>query len=225
MGRFVDLAGQRFGRWVVLSLSNSKIHGKPAWVCQCNCGNVKAVPGHSLRSGASTSCGCYNREVVAETLRKTATKHGQCNTADYKRWMSMKGRCDFPTHPAYPRYGARGITVCERWRKSFVDYLSDIGPRPSPKHSLDRIDNNGNYEPGNVRWSTYKEQALNRHNSWHLTIGEVTKPLADWASEFGINKETVRYRISRGMSPQEALTRPPRRGKELTKEQTNDDTR
>lgn len=165
MGKLVDITGQVFGRWTVVERSPENKHGKPAWVCLCECGNVATIAGSVLRMGESRSCGCYSREVSAKNLRRAATKHGMHSTPEYFRWMSMKLRCYCKTHYAYPRYGGRGITVCDRWRHNFENFIADIGERPTDKHSLDRINNDGDYEPNNVRWATAKEQANNRSNN------------------------------------------------------------
>lgn len=162
MGKFVDLTGHVFGRWTVIERSPENRYGKPAWVCLCDCGTTATVAGSVLRMGESLSCGCYKREVSANNMKVVATTHGMHNTPEYFRWMSMKLRCYCKTHFAYHRYGGRGITVCDRWLHSFENFIADIGERPSTKHSLDRVNNDGNYEPNNVRWATAKEQANNR---------------------------------------------------------------
>ena len=169
MGAFVNLAGKTFGRWLVLEQATDKIYGKPAWVCKCTCGVVSNVGGSVLRMGESTSCGCYKQEVSASHMKLVATKHGKWGTPNYYRWMSMKLRCYCPTHPAYKNYGGRGIRVCQRWLDSYAMFETDIGPRPTPKHSLDRINNEGDYEPNNVRWATHKEQANNRRKPTRRT--------------------------------------------------------
>jgi hypothetical protein len=148
--------------------------------------------------GESTSCGCYQRENSAETLRKVATKHGKHNTPEYFRWLSMKLRCYHPSHHAFKDYGGRGITVCDRWKHDFEAFLSDVGERPSPEHSLDRIDNDGNYEPNNVRWATRQEQANNRRTNVKVTYDGREQTLAQWARELGITPEGVAYRVKHG---------------------------
>lgn len=198
MGKFVDLTGQVFGRWTVVERSPENRHGKPAWVCVCTCGNSSIVAGSALRMGESRSCGCYSREVSAETLRAAATKHGMYNTPEYFRWVSIKLRCYHKSHHAYPRYGGRGIVMCDRWRNSFADFLSDVGAPPSPEHTLDRINNDGNYELTNVRWATRKEQANNRRNNVRITYNGVTKTQAEWAVEAGITPEGIAYRHKHG---------------------------
>lgn len=166
--RLVDLVGKRFGRWVVLKRVKKDRH----WLCRCDCGNEVEVHGESLKAGTSTSCGCRRDEVSAKNMRELQvrmhaegrggrTTHGMAYSAEHKAWQHMKSRCENLKTAFYENYGGRGIKVSERWRESFANFLTDLGPRPSPEHSLDRIDVNGNYEPGNVRWATRIEQAAN----------------------------------------------------------------
>jgi hypothetical protein len=164
--KIVDLTGKRFGRLVVLALHPERSRlGLARWVCRCDCGSERIVCGTSLRSGATKSCRCLLKEMLAKRVTKHGhTKHGLRSRA-YKCWEGMKNRCFSPRARAYPWYGGRGITVCERWL-IFENFYADMGD-PPPGLSLDRINNNGNYEPGNCRWATAAEQLANRRPRRH----------------------------------------------------------
>lgn len=152
--------GTRFGRLIVHSQDSV------GWMCLCDCGGNKVVRGTALRAGYVRSCGCLQPET-ASLLGKSRTTHG-CSgrnmtlNPEYYVWKAMKGRCSNPTARHYPDYGGRGIRVCEEWDKSFQAFFDDMGPRPNKHYSLDRKNNDGNYEPSNCRWATPKEQANNR---------------------------------------------------------------
>ncbi|SBV91819.1 hypothetical protein [uncultured Dysgonomonas sp.] len=189
------LVGVRFGRLVVLSkYKDSKYSGSIRWTCQCDCGKEIQINTGNLIYNKTKSCGCLVLDF-AENLNKS---HGKSKTSIFNIWVSMRARCYNTNGRYYSDYGGRGINVCDRWLESFENFYEDMGDRPSSKHSLDRIDVNGNYEPANCRWATKLEQANNTRNTVFLTHNGITKPISDWARSLGLNKQTIRSRIKQG---------------------------
>ncbi len=156
--KLIDLAEQRFTKLTVVGRAISGNLGQPRWLCLCDCGAIKIIEGRSLRSGNTKSCGCLSTELSAKRWRT----HGMTGTRTHRIWRNMKSRCYIPSTTHFAYYGGRGISVCEKWRNSFENFLSDMGVIPEGL-SLDRIDPNGNYEPTNCRWSTPLIQGRNKN--------------------------------------------------------------
>lgn len=183
--------GQRFGRLTVESISTGRI------TCVCVCGGKKDVAkAHWLLKGKIRSCGCLRPAV----LRARNTTHGLSKCAEYQIWAGIIQRCTNPRRNSYASYGGRGITICERWRSSFESFLSDVGGRPSPELTIDRIDNNKGYQPGNVHWATNAEQGTNKRTNRRVTIGDKSQTISQWAREKGFCPYTLYGRFHRGMT-------------------------
>lgn len=175
MGRLIDLTSQRFGRLVVLERSTDA-KKQPQWLCVCDCGTQCVVMGAHLRWGHTLSCGCLQIERAGDAGR-THGEAGSKRTAEYRAWALMLRRCNNPNSHEFKYYGGRGITVCAEWLNSYEAFLAHLGRRPSPQHSVDRFpDNNGNYEPGNVRWATRHQQSLNQRRNAHSDAGVCYRP-------------------------------------------------
>lgn len=165
MAKPKDLTNRTFGRLTAISITIERWNGKVVWFCKCSCGVGILVPSASLLCGNTRSCGCFKLQVARERGRSSAThghtKNGRA-TPEWRLWHAIRNRCQNTNNRDFALYGGRGITVCDRWNDSFENFLADVGFKPAPNLSLDRINNNGNYEPGNVRWATVKQQINNR---------------------------------------------------------------
>lgn len=200
MVALIDLTGRTFGFLTVMSRAENSAAGKARWLCRCTCGAQATVVGSALSNGSVKSCGRHKATDAAIRFRK----HGQSGTRTYQAWSNMRRRCTDPSIRQYKDYGGRGITVCERW-DSFPNFLSDMGEVPVGT-SLDRINNDGNYEPGNCRWATRIQQSHNSRRPRLFTIGDVTDSINGWAKRTGIDTVTILERLERGWPTEEALT-------------------
>lgn len=196
------------GRWEVLSFSHMNKRYEDHWNCRCECGTERVVKGRYIRNGRSKSCGCYKKEKAAEQVQTMNTRHGHAGrgkkSPTWRSWVHMRQRCLCPTDRKYPDYGGRGIGVCSEWLESFEAFLRDMGERP-PGTTLDRIDNDGNYEPGNCRWATPVEQGRNKRNNRLVKTPFGKMTVAEAAALAGVTRSAMLGRIERGWSPGDIL--------------------
>ena len=186
--------GQRFGRLLVVC--EDRIRDRRSWKCLCDCGTEKVITDSDLKTGRVNSCGCLQKELLAARCTKHGHSKNRQRTLTLSTYKGMITRCSNPNVPAYPDYGGRGITICDRWRESFENFLEDMGERTQGM-TLDRIDNDGNYCPKNCRWVTRKEQNRNKRNSVYVTYKGETKNLSEWAEYLGIAYKTLHDRLYR----------------------------
>lgn len=196
-----NLIGQKFAKLEVISQAQTK-NKNARWLCKCDCGNEKEVEGVKLTKGITRSCGCAKLQLYTESM----TRHGMSNTRVHNIWLKMRQRCYSPNYVDYPRYGARGIKICEDWEvfENFAKWAEENGY--SEHLTLDRKNNDGMYGPDNCKWSTTTEQSNNRRSNKHLTIDGETKTIAEWSRHSGVKYETIRSRIKSGITGKELIS-------------------
>ena len=196
------MLNKRFGRLVVTAAAPRRPATRHRfWRCQCDCGATSVADGSNLKNGHTRYCGCLMRDTSA----LVNFIHAKTRTTEFTTWVSMRQRCANPNNHAFKDYGARGITIDAHWA-TFDQFLKDMGKKPSPEHSLDRIDNNGHYEPSNCRWATHTTQTNNSRKNVRVEFMGKTQTLGAWARETGIKRSTLWMRLFKyGWSPQRAL--------------------
>lgn len=203
-----ELEGHRFGRLEVQALSGIVVTPggtrRTAWLCRCDCGAEAIVRGLDLKQGKVMSCGCYRDETTARRRRTHGHTAGHKFTGEYSSWWGAKRRCGDPADERYQNYGGRGITMSARWSSSFEAFLEDMGPRPAGA-SLDRIDNNGPYAPGNCRWATRQQQNSNQRTNRHVEFAGERMTVAEASRRAGIRAYLVYGRLNNGWSVERAL--------------------
>ena len=209
----INRIGQVYGRLTVVRLHSLR---PTKWECECSCGKSTIVRSGHMVNGHTQSCGCVASEAIA--LRNTT--HGGASvkivhggsvgkkSKEYRTWTGLKTRCFNQNHHSYSDYGGRGISICERWNCSYESFLEDMGEAPTQYHTIERVDVNKNYEPGNCKWATQKEQANNRRNNHFLThLGE-TMTISQWSEKCGLKQQLIADRIRLGWDASMALTKP-----------------
>jgi len=195
-----------YGRLTVIKDAGRTSYGRRQFECLCSCGNTIIAESSNIERGHTSSCGCLRDELQF--------KHGMSQSKEFMIWASMRARCNNKNSQNYKFYGARGIKVCGRWDKSFKAFYEDMGSKPDG-HSINRVNNDGNYEPSNCEWSTAKNQMNNMQGNHNITFKGITKTLTEWSEKFGLKSPTVRRRLKKGWSVANALTMPLRPGRAL----------
>lgn len=214
MGTFIDMTHHTYGRLFVEGWYNRNKQGQILWNCICICGKTTSIVRASLISGKTQSCGCLNKELLTKrTDVNYHTTHGLSKTREYQAWADMKVRCYNQNNKHFKDYGGRGINVCTEWYYSFPTFLQDMGWRPSTHHSLDRIDNEKDYEPSNCRWATPEQQRSSKRSTILFVVDREYVCLAEAARRAGLKPMAVYARMQRGFPVEQwfSTTRLPRR--------------
>jgi len=201
-----DLIGQQFGLWTVIELQPDSTGWDRQVICSCQCGTTKPVRVSSIVGGKSKCCGCKSNGRSKSKKPTNAIQHGMSRTPTYQSYYSMLARCLNPKAHAFDKYGGRGIQVCDKWVSSFQSFLSDMGARPSMKHSLGRINNDGHYCPENCRWEDDVQQQNNTSQNHFIEVDGDRLTIAQWSRKTGIKMSTIRYRIKKGWPAKEAVS-------------------
>jgi len=194
-----NILGEKYGLLTVIEKADN-IDGDTAWVVKCNCGTIKILRSEALRNKSGTqSCGCLWQSKKYTLSYKHGYSKNDNISSEYNSWLTMKARCLNPRTPNYKNYGGRGITICSRWigEDGFINFIKDMKDKPTKNHQIDRIDNDGNYELSNCKWSTRKEQMRNRRNSVFYEYNGVRKCLAEWIEYLFENTSTMRWRLKK----------------------------
>lgn len=199
---FIDETGATYGRWTVVGYSHTH-DGSAFWDCVCDCGKKSKIEGTSLRSGNTKSCGC----LAVDNGRKRSITHGGANTVEYRAWKGLRARCNNKNNARYGLYGGRGIKVCKRWNH-FVNFIEDMGRRPSKNHSIDRIDNDGDYCPENCRWANQTVQVRNSRRGLMIKYRGETRNLSGWCEHLNLPQSRTAQRLRNGWSIEEAFETP-----------------
>lgn len=217
MGNYKDLTNEKFGRLVVLKYLYTNERRSAVWLCKCDCGNIVEKDAMSLKCKTMKSCGCLKREntsKLGKSKYSDRTTHGKTHTRLYNVWCGMKQRCYNIKSKKYSIYGARGIKVCEEWKNDFMSFYNWAmangydGTAEYGKCTIDRINVNGNYEPNNCRWITYKEQANNRRNNTILNYNGETHNITEWSNILNLNRKTIKHRLKKGWAVEKTLSTP-----------------
>lgn len=200
-----NLTDRRFKLLVAIRSVGRNHLNRTVWECKCDCGNTVLVSDNALLRNNTRSCGCLKIKMIGDSRRT----HGRSRSPEYRNWCAMKERCYSESHKNHGLYGGRGIQVCDRWVNSFENFLADMGKRPFPRATVERVDGNGNYSPENCVWATQEKQTHNKSNNRILEYAGQARCLAEWAKDFGIPQGRLWKRLKRGWPIAGALTKSP----------------
>lgn len=204
MGKFIDLSGKKFGRLTAIE-RRGRSGSFAMWFCHCDCGGESLVRSGNLRSGNSTSCGCQAVEAVISRSKTHGQSVGYKSTPEHRAWKQALNRCRNPNLRSWKDYGGRGISMCPEWEASFQTFFDYVGPRPTDQHSLDRIDVDLGYQPGNVRWATPDVQNSNKRPRRTLVVEGEKLSVREASRRCGLNYKTVKHRLWKGWPDQKIL--------------------